>query len=96
MALVEETAGLNPGSSEEGMDTFSQNSRRISALKAWCESKNMMNSMAPDGATAVDDIPGEVSMDFLDDAWLKDIVGPWDFQFQPQILSALHTSPHEQ
>ena len=47
--------------------------------------------MASDTATttALDEKQGEVSMDFLHDEWLKDIIGPLDFQFQPHMFSTL-------
>lgn len=83
MAQVKPAASLDPDSLAERIDTFSQNSRRLNAIKASWESRTAMDSTAPDAATAtaMDENQGDISMDFLDDAWLKDVLGPWDLQF---------------
>lgn len=83
MAQVKLAAGLDYGSSEDS-DVFSQNSRRIGSIKAWWDAKISMD-LTERNIAAVDETVGEAATDFLDDAWLKDILGPWDLQLEPYM-----------
>lgn len=68
---------LDHGASED-QDIFSGTARKFSSIKTWWDAKvaaelnDRMN---------LDEALGELNMDFLDDVWLRDILGQGEGQF---------------
>ncbi|KAL6718431.1 hypothetical protein ACLMJK_004521 [Lecanora helva] len=80
-AQVKTDAGLDRGV-PEGRDIFSITSKTLENIKAWWDSKTAGDSTGVD-TTNVDDTMADVSLDFLDDAWLQDILGTGPYRFEP-------------
>ncbi|KAE9370271.1 hypothetical protein N431DRAFT_559479 [Stipitochalara longipes BDJ] len=72
---VKEVAGLDQNGSED-LDTFSIMASKTRVIKMWWEATTMstLNSLSEAPSDRMDDIP----MDFLDDNWLRDVLGPWN------------------
>jgi hypothetical protein len=73
-AFVDEDA-TNP------FDSFQFISTKISSIKTYWDAKIAVDAMAP-VSTAVPE--GTSDMDFLDEAWLQEFLGPWDECNDPQ------------
>jgi len=71
-AMVKEVAALNTGGSEGG-DIFSLMACKVGAVRMWWEAINVATVDSFEAATG--DTLGDFSMEYLDDDWLKDILG---------------------
>ncbi|KAK9257993.1 hypothetical protein V1519DRAFT_455882, partial [Lipomyces tetrasporus] len=74
-AQVKEAAGLDLGGSED-IDSFNNFASRIKIIKMWWNARTV-STMAPHD-TASGDVMGDFPMEFLDDDWLRDLLGPWN------------------
>ncbi|KAG4443063.1 hypothetical protein IFR05_001459 [Cadophora sp. M221] len=76
---------LDP-STEERLDMFSQTAKKMSWIKMFVE-KAIPGVPAQEGGSRAADIPltemfdfnGSDFMGYMDDAWMKDILGPWEY-----------------
>lgn len=71
-AMVKEVAALNTGGSEGG-DIFSLMACKVGAVRMWWEAINVATVGSFEAAPG--DALGDFSMEYLDDDWLKDILG---------------------
>jgi len=72
---VKEVAGLDPNGSDD-LDTFSIMASKARVIRMWWEATagSTSNSVGEAPSEGMNDIP----MDFLDDSWLRDVLGPWN------------------
>ena len=64
----------------EDKDIFVVTSRTLNHIRTWWDSKISAESARSDN-TFLDESIGEVPMDFLDDAWLQDVLGTGPYRF---------------
>jgi hypothetical protein len=83
LAQVKIIAGLDCDSLESN-DFFSRTSRKVHHIKTFWDAKLAAESVVPN-STTVDEAMGEPPAEFLDDSLLKDLIGYWDYQFEPYI-----------
>lgn len=74
---VRVVVGLDHGVSEK-KDPFSVTARTLETIKTWWDAK-----LAAESNNDIDlnETLGEMNMDFLDDVWLKDMLGQGDYNF---------------
>jgi hypothetical protein len=76
---------LDP-STEERLDMFSQTAKKMNWIKMFVE-KAIPGAPAQEGESRASDIPltemfefdGSDFMGYIDDAWMKDILGSWEY-----------------
>lgn len=76
---------LDP-STEERLDMFSQTAKKLSWIKMFVE-KSISGVPVQEGESRAPDIPltemfefnGSDFMGYMDDAWMKDTLGPWEY-----------------
>lgn len=69
--------GLDHGVSED-IDIFSGTARTLSSIKTWWDAKVAAEL---NDRMDLDKTLGELNMEFLDDVWLRDILGQGEGQF---------------
>ena len=85
MKQVKEAAGLDVGIVED-LDVYSLSARRFQTIKDWWDAKIAMEETPlPAGNGAGDDF----STDYLDNAWLKDIMGMGWEEYQVDYMQTL-------
>jgi hypothetical protein len=85
---VKTAEGVEQGSAENAEDIFSRIVRKFSRLKTWHEQKAGLNMLGPEMFTTplnLDVDMNGISMDFLNDAWLEEMLGPWECQFNAEV-----------
>ena len=81
-AQVKADVGLDKGILDN-KDIFSISSITLNNIKVWWESKSAAETTRLDNTLAMDDMMADVPMDFLDDAWLQDVLGTGPYRFEP-------------
>lgn len=79
---VAEAAGLDVGSSE-GLDFFKTLALKFRFIKTSCSAVDGFLSSAQ-GLPVADNL-GDFSMELPDDEWLKELLGPWNEQWDWNI-----------
>jgi hypothetical protein len=80
--------GVEQSSPVNAEDFFSRAMGKLSRVKAWHEQKTGSNSLGPEMSTTTlnpDVAMNGTSMDFLNDAWLEEMLGPWECQFSAEL-----------
>jgi hypothetical protein len=75
---------VEQSSVEETEDIFSRTLRHLSRVKALHDQKTASSLLGPEIITTVPDADITmigVSMDFLNDTWLEEMLGPWESQY---------------
>lgn len=75
LAQVKEVTGLDLDGSED-LDIFSILASKTRVIKMWWEATNV-STMSSLGIASGDEM-GNFPVDFLDDDWLRDVLGPWN------------------
>lgn len=68
----------------DAQDTSSRSVRKLCRIKAWHEQKIASSSLGPEVSTTMPTADGTVDgscMDFLNDAWVEELLGSWDSQY---------------
>ena len=78
---IQMTQGAEQGK-QEGRDIFFRISRKLGRIKAWHEEKTTLRSSRRETTSAVPDGAPVMNgdLEFFNEAWLEDILGPWDYQ----------------
>ena len=69
----------------DNKDLFTVTSRALNHIKSWWDSKLSVESITPDTA-GIDATMTEAPVDFLDDAWLQDLLGTGSYRFEPSEI----------
>lgn len=84
LSEVKAALNLDP-TTEERLDMFSQSAKKMNWIKMFVEkaipgmSGQAGESRIEDNTSAdMFDFNGDEFMDFMDDAWMKDMLGPWE------------------
>jgi hypothetical protein len=75
---VRTAEGIEQSGAENPEDIFSRAVRKLTRVKAWHEQKTSSNSLGPEMSTTMlnpDVAMNGTSMDFLNDAWLEEMLG---------------------
>ena len=80
MKQVKTAAELDVGVSEN-LDIFNATAQRLQTIKDWWDARSAVDVLAP---VADHEARDESNVSF-DDAWLKDILGTEDYQFEPYM-----------
>tara|TARA_R110002060_G_scaffold14952_10_gene20942 strand:- start:40 stop:447 length:408 start_codon:yes stop_codon:yes gene_type:complete len=84
---VKAALNLDPNTTER-LDMFSQSARKMGWIKMFVEKgitgvigqdRESRVSAAPFTAGEMSDLNGGGFMDYMDDAWMQDILGPWEY-----------------
>jgi hypothetical protein len=85
---VQNMERVEQSSVEETEDIFSRTLRHLSRVKALHDQKTASSLLGPEIITTVPDADITmigVSMDFLNDAWLEEMLGPWESQYNARL-----------
>lgn len=85
MKQVKEAAGLDVGILED-LDVYSLSARRFQAIKDWWDAKVAMEEIPP---TIAEEAKDNSSIEFLDNAWLRDIMGMGWEEYQVDYMQTL-------
>ena len=75
---------IDEGSVEGALNIFSRTARKLNRIKAWHEQKTASGSLGTEFSTTVLDADVAMSggsINFFNDAWLGEMLGPWDSQY---------------
>ena len=67
---------------------FARTVRKLRLLKTWHDQKMALGSLTAGASSTV--LDGDVAMngasvDFFNEAWLEQMLGPWDYQYNPEL-----------
>ena len=65
----------------EHEDPFQTTFRSLSHIKTWWDSKVAAETVRPN-TTSMDEVMNEVPVDFLDEAWIQDVLGTGPYRFE--------------
>ena len=67
---------------------FSKTARKLSRIRAWHDQKMASSSLTAGASSTeldVDVAMNGTSVDVFDEAWLEQMLGPWDYQYNPEM-----------
>ena len=83
-AQVKVVADLDRGMSED-KDIFSTTSKTLGYIKTWWDQKFAAETTGPDNVALGDENLNYANMEFLDDAWLENILGLGELHYDPNM-----------